>query len=542
MTRHLAIGSLLLLLAMVPSGSGLAAELPLVALQYNPQISTGTGVEGGYRLVNLNPNLGHWYLLERDYLGEGQFAHLEVPSGKAIRLRLEGQALVIDGINRTAKCSLEGESNPLFIKSTQAFTASCSADVFVRHDTGGYISTGEFLTQLSKHWQWSQSLFLNLMVRVFNRPEVFAAATPNPNPPLAKPAVSGDPSNDASPIPARLKPDYEPAPISASQLGLRLEAGSPPRHGSWGRVQSPDGEPIAAVYASVITPEISASSIKIPDSDKANLVYLLGFDLSRTRLDYHLGASEPGLGWSRVTARTSADYGPDGFAHIAPLRRNGIVPFWQVRNLLAVFSGGMGRDRNNYNPPTPAASAKPERIFGGITQSGVLLSRLQPGLATVYGLSDGRIGIKAWQESDQSSLGPLSQFALQNGFMILDDGAVAPMVWKRSGNWNGNDQWPRSQVRSGLCLQKSGGKEFLLYGLFTGATPVTMAKVFLSYGCTQAMQLDSGSYATSFAELFTWDQNGGAAQALAPQAKGWSRNKRFISQSDSRDFFTVTVR
>ncbi|MDI9409406.1 MAG: hypothetical protein QM523_09205 [Candidatus Pacebacteria bacterium] len=512
------------------------------ALQAGPNSTTSNGVEGSYRLINLNPNLGIWYLLVRDYLGESQYSHLEVPRGVEVKLQLDRQSLVVDGTKGQSRCNLEGENNPIFAKSTQTFTASCSSDLIVRHSTSGSISSGEIFTHFAERWNWSDRLYYHLKTRYLNRPDEFNLAGQSP---AANPDKPDFTTAILSPSSARMKPETSTIPLPLDQIGIRLARSNPLMNGGWLEVQNPAGKTIPGVTLSMVTPQAVNAPLKIPEGEKSNLVYLLGFDLSQLRFNYHIGGSQPDFGWSRSEKNPQTSPGPDGFKSISPLTRNGIVPFWQVRNLVAVLSGGMDRHGNSasaaaFDEVSPTSGGS--RLYGGMIQSGVTLSRLNPGFATFYGFADGRVGIKAWQDSDRATIAPNLQFARQNGFMIVENGGVAPMVYKRSGNWNGNDLWPQTQVRSGICIQKTNGRDYLIYGLFSGATPITMARVFIAYGCDQAMQLEIGSYATSFAEVFAWDTDGGTAQSLSSRTEKYSRKKRFIAESDHRDFFTVSLK
>ena len=521
-----------------------ARETEIMSLQAGTTSTTSNGVEGNYRLININPNLGIWYLLERDYLGESQTVHLEVPNGTATKLRLERQSLVVEGTKDHSRCSLEGERNPLFIRSTQAFTASCSRELVVRHSTGGYSSSGELIENYSNQWDWSRRVYYTLKTRYLNRPDAMnsSSASTAGNEAFAKPDFS---VGFFVPNSAKVKPEVQGQSLPLDEFGIRVANKAPLMNGGWLAVQDSTGKTLPAVSLSMITADASNLPIKIPESEKPNLVYLLAFDLSQVEIDYHLGGSQPQFGWPKDSEQTNPRLGPDGINSIAPLKRNGIVPFWQVRNLLAVFTGGMDRRENSAQSSAFAeinATNNSPRLYGGVIQSGVTLSRLNPGFATFYGFADGRVGIKKWQESDKATIAPNLLFARQNGFMIVENGAVGPLVWKRAGNWNGNDLWPQTQVRGGICIQKSMGREYLIYGLFSGATPVTMARVFLAYGCDQAMQLDIGSYATSFAEIFTWNDQGGEAQSLSSRTQKYSDQKRFIGESDHRDFFTVSLK
>ena len=58
------------------------------------------------------------------------------------------------------------------------------------------------------------------------------------------------------------------------------------------------------------------------------------------------------------------------------------------------------------------------------------------------------------------------------------------------GNWSGSEDAKLRTIRSGAALQKSHGKRFLIYAVFSDATPSAMARVFQAYRCDYAMLLD----------------------------------------------------
>jgi hypothetical protein len=50
-------------------------------------------------------------------------------------------------------------------------------------------------------------------------------------------------------------------------------------------------------------------------------------------------------------------------------------------------------------------------------------------------------------------------------------------------------------MRSGLALQINQGKRFLIYAVFSDATPSAMARIFQAYRCDYAMLLDMNALA-----------------------------------------------
>jgi hypothetical protein len=55
----------------------------------------------------------------------------------------------------------------------------------------------------------------------------------------------------------------------------------------------------------------------------------------------------------------------------------------------------------------------------GFIEEGVVFSKLQPGLATIYVLDDGTFGMKTWQTTD-ATLQERIRYARQNGVPIIE--------------------------------------------------------------------------------------------------------------------------
>jgi len=103
-------------------------------------------------------------------------------------------------------------------------------------------------------------------------------------------------------------------------------------------------------------------------------------------------------------------------------------------------------------------------------------------------------------------------------------------------------------MRSGAALQKNGDKRFLIYAVFSDATPSAMARIFQAYRCDYGMLLDMNAlehtylavYRRSGSELFVdhlvkgmGEVDKSAAGEVVP---------RFLGFADNRDFFYVMRR
>lgn len=87
--------------------------------------------------------------------------------------------------------------------------------------------------------------------------------------------------------------------------------------------------------------------------------------------------------------------------------------------------------------------------------------------------------MKTWTEEDNAML-PRIRFARQNGVPLVEDGIPGPLVpphWGGPGNWSGSAEAKLRTLRAGgACMKEANGKQWLIYGWFSTATPSAMAR------------------------------------------------------------------
>ena len=190
----------------------------------------------------------------------------------------------------------------------------------------------------------------------------------------------------------------------------------------------------------------------------------------------------------------------------------------------------------------------------GFIESGVVFSKLQPGLATLFVLDDGSIEMKTWAESDNKLLARIKH-ARQNGVPVIEfDPATkgpAPGALVRrwgAGNWSGSADEKLRTMRSGAALQTNHGKHFLIYAVFSDATPSAMARIFQAYRCDYAMLLDMNALEHTYLALY---RRSGSQMFVDHMLKGMSDVDksvsgelvpRFLGYPDNRDFFYLMRR
>jgi hypothetical protein len=184
----------------------------------------------------------------------------------------------------------------------------------------------------------------------------------------------------------------------------------------------------------------------------------------------------------------------------------------------------------------------------------VVFSKLQPGLATVLAMDDGRVELETWSAAEEARL-PQIRSARQNGVPLIEfdpargRGMPGALVgnWG-AGNWSGSAEGDLRTLRAGLCLQASEAGRFLVYGYFSDATPSAMARVFQAYRCQYALHLDMNALEHTYLALYVSRGRQRLVEHLIQgmdvldQGTGKSYAPRFIGFPDNRDFFFLTRR
>jgi hypothetical protein len=250
--------------------------------------------------------------------------------------------------------------------------------------------------------------------------------------------------------------------------------------------------------------------------------------------------------------------GPDGIGNIAPLVSTGLIPPEDGRNTVASFTAGFKRDHGAFRYGELAL--KNHASHYGFIQEGVVFSKLQPGLATVFVLDEGSVQMKTWQESDNGFLGRI-RHARQSGVPLVEyDESTRSTVPGRlvtqwgPGNWSGSENDKLRTIRGGAAMQTSasaGGhsRRFLVYTVFSDATPSAMARVFQAYQFNYGMLMDMNALEHTYLALYrrsgnelTVDHLLSGMSVLDKASPSGVVVPRFLGYPDNRDFFYVTRR
>jgi len=519
-------------------------------------------------LTDLNPNVGRRFLLVRQRPGRSDqnFVDIENPVAEQTVSLGESGVVVTQGETRVSCSFRTVDGRDLFAPMGQPITPFCEGRLLVRSQQGGYRTTEEAAVSLLRSMGGVGESLINIYkTTVGQDANLERAGTAQ-----ARPEQAAD-TQQAVPLPRQAPVNPADANTVFPNHRLNVQVARPAtrmtlRPGQWYPVAAQPG-----VAVSLIAPRnIDATIMQrngnlvhpLDDVESDALVYLMAFDVATYTLDYRVGTDHPGVEWSsRPSVPHNNPNGPDGFDNLRPLARVGMVPPHERLRLAAVFVGGFKRDHGAFRYGRLAGVNNGSHY--GFVENGVVLSRLQPGLSTLIGRTDGTIELRTWTEQDAATMSTVL-FARQNGMPLVEtdaNGNTVPGATVRSwgvGNWSGalvvnRDPTGREQrsadlrsLRSGVCMQTHAGRTWLIYGYFTAATPSAMARVFQAYGCSHAMLLDMNAPELTYAAIYGNGENGALRvehlnNAMLDTEPGRGRF-RFISANDNRDFFAVLRR
>lgn len=521
-------------LFLVSSFSVLAADtiLPpaLLALQPQATISRASTPDGAViELADLNPTVGRWLLLRLPGPDHTQhWAHLDLGQEGLARAKLDSEAnlrIEFSG-GKSTVCTLGSPaSRELYAKNYRVpFTALCDGAVFVRSKPAkGYKSDLESVTDWLREQGPMGEQLINWRKDLF--PGHGDSATPGEGAAAAALAPGG-PMN-------AIMIAKSPSTLSTANLGLITGVRSI-APGAWAPVQGAPG-----VWTSIAAPSFAApQSLDHKGSDA--LAYFMAIETSQHDPRYSVGVEHPNVIWStRAPLPALPVDGPDGFANLDPLDRVGMVPPWAMNRLTAVITGGFKREHSAFN--AGPLSTKNHGSHYGFAEAGIVMSSLQPGLATFFQRVGEKPQLKVWGPEDEVRGVDKLIFARQNGLPLIEDFKQGKDLTIGFGaNWSGNQAGSPDTIRSALCLAENGKRSFVIYGVFTKAVPKDMGQLLAAYNCKSAMQLDMNAPSLTYAAVVGKDENGQTRYMplmVSMDDRNFGGTARFTNLPDSRDFF-----
>lgn len=507
-------------------------------------------------LTSLNPAVGAWYLLElrASDKTKTQVYHIENPSPQAQTLSLDTAkppALQIGGV---ACAPWSGESPELSqaAASGLAYAPICDGRLLLRNRVKGARTNLEAAAEFLRDNVWGGESVVR-----FVREQFFKDSELETSRDLATGDTKG--VRDGPP-PMLTRADNGKRPVINTLLDIGLE--NPPGAGrmaigSWYRVAGMPG-----IYASAFQPRAIADEIlkgpgktnRLDAIERKATGYMVAFDMALFDLDFAMGTDHPALNWSprpAASARPKGLPGPDGVRSAEPLVLLGMVNPVAAKDTVSTFSAGFKRRHGAFKFGDMATFNRGHHY--GFIEKGVILSKLQPGLSTLYGLTDSSIHMETWAEADNVLL-PNVRFARQNGVPLLETdpetgiGIPGDRVTQWGpGNWSGSAKAELRTLRAGACMVDDDETQYLLYGYFSTATPSAMARTFQAYGCRYAMLLDMNALEHTYFALYVPRGGKMHVQHMVPgmslidkKMGGGTVLPRFIGYPDNRDLFFLT--
>jgi hypothetical protein len=546
------------------------ADAPKTILELQPfrsetraDIESANGVQGTATLTNLNPDINAWFLLTLDWdrrLPRLDY-HLENPQRRQRLTLLSGDnhSVRIEGLSGGEPCVLwEQDGRGELLEAAASglpYAPLCSGRLYLRNPTTGHRTSLEQVTEFLRNHVFGGEEIIS-----FVKKEIYANAFLEKGVPGSV-CTLPQPSSSPAPRPAMVSAEMSKPCIVPESLGLDLDSASAGLiPGQWYAARDLPG-----VYASVLSPQDITSEILLGRERSVNrldaieskaLVYLVAFDLEGLELHFVLGTEHPGLDWSPRPPERERDPrlpGPDGVATAAPLVTNGMVSPWDADHTIVTFAGGFKREHGAFRYG-PLALVNHGSHYGFV-QEGTIFSKLQPELATLLAMDDGRVEMKTWTPADDAMLAHI-RYARQNGVPLIEyDAARGRSVpgafvnlWG-PGNWSGSAEEVLRTLRGAACLlEDDASHRFLVYGYFSDATPSAMTRVFEAYHCRYAMQLDINALEHTYLALYLHRNHQRVVEHLVPgmeQVDSSTRAgfaPRFLAVPDDRDFFYLVRR
>ncbi len=502
-------------------------------------------------LIDLNPNVGAWYLLQTRTAPDKAPTnyHLEnpAPGARAVTLDAEGPALAVNGTRCRpwAKEALDKAR-----QTGLAYAPICGGKLYLRNRVTGARTTLEATAEFLRDNVWGGEAIVR-----FVRDNFFKDSQLETGEALGRAAAG--PGAGPAPMLTNFAPGERP--VISTLLDMAIEDGDPKKMavGAWYRVTGLPG-----VFASTFQPRYIADAV-MQGPGKANWLdgvesratgYMIAFDMGRFDVGYAVGTDHPALGWSPrppASVRPRGMPGPDGVRNADPLVMLGMVNPEIADKAVATFTAGFKRQHGAFRYGDMAGFNYGHHY--GFVEKGVVLSKLWPGLSTLYMLTDGSLHMKTWTEADDKLL-PQLRFARQNGVPLVETdpetglGVPGDRVTKWGpGNWSGSANAELRTLRAGACMARAHSTRYLIYGYFSTATPSAMARTFQAYGCDYAMLLDMNALEHTY--LAVYARKGGKVHVehLVPgmaliekKVRDGTILPRFIGFADNRDLFYLT--
>lgn len=511
-------------------------------------------------LTSLNKNINTWFLLEVK-IGSNKYAvHLENPDPTHTQIELiKEQKISLQLTQKDSKkvCEIKEEDLKYKSKENDPYYPICDKGLYIRLKTEGRESAKEAVADFLRNNVWGGEKITSFVKDVFFK-DKYKIESDDKSQNKKDGHIN---MNDLSPNPANLSEEGKGKQINNQMLGLPIENPQTDtmQNGEWYKLKGKSDIFVSVIEPGTIDKTILGSfpknTTKLDDVESKALAFSIAFDLDQYDLGFVLGTDHPDVKWAERALDEVKDNtipGPDGIGTIEPLVATGKLSPYLLDRVVSTFTGGFKRGHSAFKWGTLA------KINGGshygFIEQGVVLSKLQPGLATLIIKKDGEISMKTWQDSDNFAILGDILHARQNGVPIIDgidETSKLPIPGELvnkwgAGNWSGSANGKQRSLRAGTCIaENNAGKKFFIYSYFSTITPSGMARVFQSFGCNYAMHMDMNALEHTY--LATYDISDKdfitsnfiqGMEVLDSKHQGKTL-PRFVGMADNRDFFYV---
>lgn len=493
-------------------------------------------------LINLNPYINRWFILE--FVGNKRYRihldnrdpknHVSLSQTGIILQKTETQATTVNCTLWKSKkdhllsLPFNGFKNPYY--------PVCNGLIYLRlkRSSKTKLSLTEWTTEILRTTHFGEDIINSV------KPMIVSLDAESAKQKLVAKTTENDKAKlKQGPILAKTYLAEHKLPLVSSEHNLgftRKTENIPLYYGHWYKTHMHQG-----IYTGLFIPELIDHSIKksypqkvfpMEEGEKDKLIYLTAYDLNQYTIRYAIGTTEPPINTEK-----------SAYGRTAGLRKSlvaiGSIPPYHLSKAVGVFIGGFKRKHSImlHGPH------KGKRY--GYIEKGVELAPMAPGLATLAINTSGQISIDRWPEKLEQRIAARKETisARQNGVMLIHNFEPGPHVnsWT-NGNWSADANGLRQSLRSGVCIQKQGKKEYLVFMAFTSATPSTMAKVMQAYRCKSGMHLDMNAHMYLHNAIYEIkSDNSFRVEYLNKEMlypPGLKRH-RFILDNNSRDFFYI---
>ena len=269
------------------------------------------GQTAGLTLINLNPNVNRWYILQinRNSKSGLEEYHLENPYPNGQRLALDHSSpdnLLVSLAGEAYPCkpwSFSGDGElEAARESGQAFAPLCGGKIYLRNPTRGHRTAIETVTDFLRDKLPGGESVVGFVKDTFFQDAYLEnariAEASAERPALSTPDV---------PAPAAIDPLYATKLLGAPELGIEVEKSTAGMlTGRWYGVKDSPGIFVSLIQPGAVAPEILKSHANLVsrlDSVEAGaLAYLVAYDLDRFDLGFAVGTEHPRVGWSEPDA------------------------------------------------------------------------------------------------------------------------------------------------------------------------------------------------------------------------------------------------